>query len=159
MKVWADSSLMVRMLTPETGTAAIRAAVRTLKHPRLLFTPLHELEVVNALRVKFAVASKEVPARQRPPLTRQLESALARLKVSRSRGVFLEVALDWPATVGRALGLSEQLAARLNPRAFDILHVAGAHELHCEQFLTCDLRQASLAKAAGLKVTCVGVEA
>ena len=33
MRVWADSSLMVRMLTPEAGTAAIRAAVRKLKHP------------------------------------------------------------------------------------------------------------------------------
>jgi predicted nucleic acid-binding protein len=159
MKVWADSSLLVRMLTPETGTSAIRAAVRALKYPRLFFTPLHELEVVNALRVKFALASREVPARQRPALARQLDSALARLKVSRSRGVFLEVVLDWSGTISRALDLSEEHAVRITPRAFDILHVAGAYELHCDHFLTCDARQASLAKSAGLKVTCVEVEA
>ena len=86
MRVWADSSVMVRMLTPEAGTEAIRAAVRKLKHPRLFFTQVHELEVVNALRVKFALASKEVAVRQRPALERQLESALGRLEAVRSRG-------------------------------------------------------------------------
>jgi predicted nucleic acid-binding protein len=159
MKVWADSSLMVRMLTPEAGTAAVRVALRKLKHPRLFFTPLHELEVVNALRVKFALASREVPARQRPALERQLGFALARLEAGRSRGVFVETAMDWPSAIAAALELSEQHAARITPRAFDILHVAGAQELHCDHFLTCDLRQAVLAKAAGFKVTCVEVEA
>jgi predicted nucleic acid-binding protein len=159
MKAWAESSLMVRMLTPEVGTAAVRAALRKLKHPRLFFTPLHELEVVNALRVKFALASKEALARQRPALERQLGLALARLEAGRSRGVFVEAALDWPDAIGRALELSEQHAARITPRAFDILHVAGAQELHCDHFLTCDLRQAALAKAAGLKAICVEVEA
>lgn len=159
MKAWADSGLLVRMLTPEAGTVAVRTALRKLKHPRLFFTPLHELEVVNALRVKFALASREVPARQRPSLDRQLGSALARLEAGRSRGVFVEAALDWPSAMAKALELSEQHAARVTPRSFDILHVAGAQELNCDHFLTCDLRQAALARASGLKVTCVDVEA
>ena len=69
------------------------------------------------------------------------------------------MSLDWTASFDRAVELSKQHAARLTPRAFDILHVAAAQELGCEHFLTCDLRQAALAGGAGLKVTCVRIEA
>jgi predicted nucleic acid-binding protein len=37
-----------------------------------------------------------------------------------------------------------------------MLHVAFAVELNCDEFITCDQRQAVLAKAAGLRVLLVG---
>ena len=51
---------------------------------------------------------------------------------------------------------SENLAAnhteKLGVRSFDLLHVGLALTLQATEFLTCDTRQASLARAAGLKV-------
>lgn len=71
------------------------------------------------------------------------------------RRTFQEVTADWNAITQRFAELSEQHTPLLGCRTLDILHVAFAMKLHCEAFITCDLRQASLVKAAGIKLIAV----
>ncbi len=61
-------------------------------------------------------------------------------------------AIDWTAVLREAekLGAAHNLA--IGCRSADLFHVAAALEIGCELFLTFDQRQASMARAAGLKV-------
>ena len=60
MKVYLDSSAVVKLYAPEAETAAVAEYVRSLKEA-LPFSHLHEIEVKNALRLK--VFRKECPSR------------------------------------------------------------------------------------------------
>ena len=60
------------------------------------------------------------------------------------------------AAITRAANLSTVHTERLDARAIDLLHVAGALTFESELFLTTDWRQAQLAKAEGLKVVSAG---
>ena len=51
MKVYLDSSAIVKLYAPESDTAAVAEYVRGLTDP-LPFSHLHEIEVKNALRLK-----------------------------------------------------------------------------------------------------------
>ena len=64
-----------------------------------------------------------------------------------------DVMLDMDAAITSATNLSSPHTERLDARAIDLLHVACALTLESELFLTTDIRQAQLAKAAGLIVT------
>jgi hypothetical protein len=63
--------------------------------------------------------------------------------------------MPWDAAIERAVELSTSHCHRIGLRSFDLFHVGAAVELQVKHFITCDLRQAALAKAAGLKVTLV----
>lgn len=58
----------------------------------------------------------------------------------------------WRRTLDLAADLSARYTARLGTRTLDVLHVATAVTLEMRQFVTYDIRQSSLAKAAGLRV-------
>ena len=51
MRVYLDSSAIVKLYVPEADSASVAAYVHTLKEP-LPFSHLHEIEVKNALRLK-----------------------------------------------------------------------------------------------------------
>jgi len=155
MRVYADSSYLVKLLVLEAGSEAAVAEYRRLRLPPLFLLPLHSLEVENAIRQKAFRQRRSVPAGERGQVAREKTAALARWERMQERGVLVEVAADWEDAVRRARDLSERLTESTGARSFDLLHVAFALELHSELFLTADECQARVAKAEGLKIVTV----
>lgn len=60
--------------------------------------------------------------------------------------------LNWPAALRLAVRLSEAHSATAGTRSLDILHVAAAKLLRVPSFVSFDVRQRTLATAAGLTV-------
>lgn len=153
MRVYADTSFLVRLVVAEPGTEAAVAEFRRLDFPALFFLPLHRLEVVNAIRQRVFHQQRSAPGGRRATLLGERDAALMRLQRWVRRGWLIEVAADFDDGLKRAQGLSEQHTERLGCRGFDLLHVALALQLASEAFLTSDRLQAAVARAAGLEVT------
>ena len=156
MRAYADSSFILRLVTGETDSPQTIAAYRRLGLPRLLFLPLHALEVRNAILQRAFHHRHAISSGERRSVARERDAALARLEHLVARRALLEVSLDMDAAIARAATLSAAHTERLGARAIDLLHVASALTLACELFLTTDGRQAHLAKAEGLKVVQTG---
>jgi predicted nucleic acid-binding protein len=152
---YADTSFLLRLLTNESGAAAAMAAYRRFGTPRLVFGPLHELEVRNGLRLKAWMEQQGAGAVQARRIATLQTEWERRLQRHLACGSFLAKSWDWEEVASRAEQLSAQHTVSLGARAFDVLHVAHALVLHCKEFFTCDARQAKLAKLAGLKVIAV----
>ncbi len=139
---YADSSFLVSLHRDdahhESATAFLAKSLLFLA-----FTPLHRIEVRNALR--HATASGAMPAAACRLAFRQLDEDLR-------DGLLIHAAVEWPAVFRRADALSEKHAAKDGVRTLDLLHVALAIESGAKTFLSFDQRQRKLAKAAGLKV-------
>lgn len=151
---YADSSFLVRLLVSEPEAVAAVAAHRKLKRPNLYFSSLHELEVANAVRLRTFMALRRQP-RVRARAARAQEEALRRLDLSLKLGRFLRLRVQWEDAFAGAADLSQRFAVQFGVRSFDLLHVQLAVISPSNDFLTCDARQALLAKAAGLRVTLV----
>lgn len=157
MIVYADSSFLVRLIVDEIGSEDAVAVFRQLQRPQLVFNRLHSLEVRNALRQKAFMDARKLPSLKRAQVTKNLSRWEARLEAYLKRRVFITSDTDWPDAFEDAEGFSSSHTLRLGTRAFDILHVAAACRVATKHFITCDLRQAALAKAEGLKTTVVDV--
>jgi predicted nucleic acid-binding protein len=153
MRVYADTSFLVKLVTEEPGSEAARAQFRRLEFPPLFYLPLHGLEVDNAIRQRAFHLRRSATHAQRVAIARERDAALARIQRWLGRGWFTEADPDCDEALVRARTLSERHSERLGCRGFDLLHVALALELECEAFLTCDRLQAALARAEGLQVT------
>lgn len=151
---YADSSFLVRLLVSDTEAVEAVMAHRKLGRPNLYFSSLHELEVPNAVRLRTFMAVKN-HARSRARARREEEEALRRLDLCLKLGRFVRLRVQWEDAFSGASELSERYAAQMGVRSFDLLHVQLAVISPTNEFITCDLRQAPLAKAAGLKVTLV----
>lgn len=156
MRVYADSSFILRLITKEVESEQVTAEYRRLGLPALLFLPLHALEVRNAILQRAFHQRRSLPSRERRQVALERDAALGRLGRLLSRHALLEVTLDLDAAMARAMRLSTAHTERLGARAIDLLHVACALELESELFLTTDARQAELAKAEGLEVGAAG---
>ena len=86
-------------------------------------------------------------------LNRELSAWEGRLERFLERGSLVKTEVSWDQVVAAALALSQDQTLRLGTRSYDILHVAMAAELHCRNFITCDLKQSKLARTAGMKGT------
>lgn len=155
MKIYADTSFLLRLLVRDTDSDAVVAAHRSLGRPALVFTALHRLEVTNAIRLRSFLATHGALPATRKELVREEASAFRRLHNTLRGGGFIATALPWDDAVAAGLRLSEAHAKRIGLRSLDLLHVAACLEMNCTLLVTCDHRQAALAKAAGLKVTLV----
>ncbi len=155
MRAYADTSFLVRLLVRDPDNAAADAAHRRIGRPFLIYTPFHHLEVANALRLRTFMASHGALAATKRQAKREEAEAMRRLAGCLATGRFLDTPMPWDAAAERGMRLSEEHSRRVGARGFDILHVAAALQLHAKDFVTCDIRQATLAKAAGLKVTLV----
>jgi predicted nucleic acid-binding protein len=153
MKAYADTSFLVRLVTVEPGSEEAMTEFRRLDFPRLLFLPLHALEVANAIRQRAFHLRRSAAGPQRSAITRERDAALARLERWLARGWLLEATSDCDEALQRACSLSEHHTERLGCRGFDLLHVALALELNCDVFLTADRVQGELAHAEGMAVT------
>jgi hypothetical protein len=101
------------------------------------------LEFRNALRLR--IFRREITPRQRDASLNLLLSDLASGVVAHSQPPLAEMMTE-------SERLSSSHSERLGTRSLDILHVAAALVLGSSVFLTFDVRQAKLAKSAGLKV-------
>lgn len=151
MRVYADSSFLVKLLAGEAGTPEAVAEYRRLNRPPLFFLPLHALEVENAIRQRAFYERSARSRSERPRIRRERDEALARLKRYRETRAFWEVAIETDEAIERGRGLSSAHSERLGARAIDVLHVSCALLLKSDIFLTTDERQSRLAKAGGLK--------
>ena len=139
---YADSSFLVSLHRED---ALHDAAIAFLAKAALslAFTPLHRIEVRNALR--NAAASGEMTASDSRLAFRQIDEDLR-------DGLLMHTPVNWTDIFRRADELSEKHAATEGQRTTDLLHVAIALESSAKTFLSFDIRQRKLAKAAGLKV-------
>lgn len=152
MRVYADTSFLVKLLTAEPGSEEAMAAFRRLDLPSLFFLPLHALEVANAIRLRAFRLRHSAARTQRASIGRERDRALSRIERWLERGWLIEATTDCDAALLRARALSERHTERLGCRGFDLLHVALALDLECEAFLTADRIQGALARAEGLQV-------
>ena len=152
MRVYADSSFLLRLVTGEPGAEQAGAEYRRLGRPAVFYLPLHALEVENGIRQRAFHERRVLPSRQRAKIHRERDAALSRLAGFLKRGAFQAVAMDMDSAMDRARRLSTSHTDRLGARAIDLLHVACALLLEAEVFLTFDQRQSDLAKAEGLQV-------
>ena len=152
MRVYADSSFIVRLVTSEPESPAAVNEYRRLRRPRLFYLPLHALEVENAIYHRAFHARRAVPSRERAGVTRERDAALSRLSHLRTQAALLDVTLDMDAALDQAQGLSRSHSERLGARAIDLLHVSCALLLKSELFLSFDGRQLELARITGMQV-------
>lgn len=142
MIAYADSSFLARVYTPHPDSGKALIWMQKARDA-LPFTPLHRLELRNAVRLR--VFRGEIHVEQRRLALLEIEADLA-------SAVLAHTPIPWTD----ALRASEDLGARhtekLGVRSLDLLHVGIALALKATDFLTFDARQGSLAKAAGLRV-------
>ena len=153
--MYADSSLILRLVTGESGAQQAAAEYRRLGWPSLFYLPLHALEVENGIRQRAFHERRVLASGQRARIARERDAALARLCGWVKRGALKEVVMDMDLAMDRARQMSATHSETVGARAIDLLHVACAFLLESELFLTSDQRQATLAKAEGLQVTLV----
>jgi len=155
MRVYADSSFILRLVTGEAGAEQAGAEYRRLGRPPIFYLPLHGLEVENGIRLRAFHERRVLPSGLRMRINRERDAAVSRLIGFIKRGAFKEIVLDMDTATDRARRLSTTHADRIGARSIDLLHVACALLLETEVFLTFDPRQAELAKAEGLQVATV----
>ena len=142
MIAYADTGFLCSLYTPDAHSVRAAARMKRQELP-LPFTWLHQLEFRNALRLR--VFRREITVAEGDA---SLNAALADL----ATGVLTASAPPLAETMIEAERLSATHSRKLGTRSLDILHVAAGLVLGLAEFLTFDKRQASLARAAGLKV-------
>lgn len=142
MPAYADTSFLVRAYTPHADSAKALVWLQGAREP-LLFTPIHRHELRNAIRLR--VFRGEITKEQRHLAFQVIESDL-------TDNILAHTPIPWTDTFQQSEDLAAAHTEKLGVRGFDLLHVGLARALKATEFLTYDLRQAALAKAAGLKV-------
>lgn len=141
MKIYADTSFLVSLYSPDVNSAV---AVRTMQASSgdRLVTTFGELEVVNAMQLR--IFRKEVSAAQ-------AQSSLDDFEKDLRTGVFQLRGLPEPL-FEQARQLSRRTTAKLGTRTADLLHVAAALELGADYLYSFDQQQRKLAQAVRLKL-------
>ena len=152
MRVYADSSFILRLITAEAGSPGAIAEYRRLNNPSLFYLSLHALEVRNAILQRAFHERRSAGAEVRKVASRARDTAFARLERFVARRALLDVEIEMDSVIARASRLSLAHTEHLGTRAIDLMHVAAALILESEVFLTTDSRQGQLAKAEGLRV-------
>ena len=110
VRAYADSSLILRLVTGESGAQQAAADYRRLGRPSLFYLPLHALEVENGIRQRAFHERRVLPSGQRARIAHERDAALARLLAWVTRGALKELVMDMdcygssPRTVRDAFG-------------------------------------------------------
>ena len=136
---YADTSFLVSLYLPDVHSPAAWAAMKS--RPSLLLTPMHELELVNA--IQLAVFRKLISRTQARSVLRDFEQ-------DRS-SVFTLTPMPIESYT-RAEQLARRHTSTLGTRSLDILQVATALVLKPDVFFSFDDRQRRLAKAERIRV-------
>jgi predicted nucleic acid-binding protein len=142
MNAYVDTAFLVSLHTRDANTGAAVARMKRQVEP-LLWTWLHELEFRNAVRLRLFRREMEL---------HEISAALNDQRADLEAGVYLAVTPVWSEVTRESERLSGIFTKTLGTRSLDVLHVSHAVVLGVKEFLTFDIRQATLAKAAGLKV-------
>jgi predicted nucleic acid-binding protein len=138
-----DTSVVTKWYLPEPDSAdALR--IRQRFAPPAVLTHLHRVELATAWHLK--VFRREISKGI-------VEQALGHVEDDVAAGLWELPAYDLVEVFAHAESLSRRHTSTLGVRSLDILHVAAALALSSSAFVTHDQQQASLAKAAGLRVT------
>jgi predicted nucleic acid-binding protein len=136
--IYLDAGCLVKLYYPEPDSAAVVA--RVAGRP-MFYTPLHELELTNALNQKrFHGQATEG----------QVAGALGLIQADLGSGVLLAPASIWRTHFQSAVELSVFHTPTIGCRSLDILHCAIAADLQAAEFITTDGRQSRLAQAMGM---------
>jgi predicted nucleic acid-binding protein len=138
---YPDTSFLFNLYAPQAHSARATAHFAAMSEP-LHLTSLNRFELVNAIQLAFF--------RKMIPRAVGL-LAIEKLDANIAVGALVVVSCDWAAVHAQALRIATVHPAAGGYRGFDILHVATALVLEAKELLTFDSRQASLAKATGLK--------
>ena len=147
MVCFAETSFLCAIYCEQDNSAAAVAFLGKLE-PGIALSPLVKFEFENGLNFQAGRFQRD---RNQGIAPRQKAEALRAFQADVASGFWRVRALDLVET----LRIAEDLSARhteadLN-RTLDVLHVATAIEWKAREFLTFDLRQARLARSAGLK--------
>ena len=140
---YLDTGCFVKLYYPEPDSAKVVAAIQGKP---VCYSPLHELELANALQLK--VFFKGATAAQ-------VTAARALVEADLKSGVLVSVGGEWKDIVQEAVKLAEQHTATLGCRSLDILHCAAAKVLAATEFVSTDGRQKKLAAAMGLNLVAI----
>lgn len=141
MKIYADTSFLVSLYSPDANSAAAARTMQASSGDRFV-SVFGELEVVNAMGLR--VFRKEVSAAQARLSLHDFEKDL-RAGVLQLRPLSEQV-------FERARQLSRQTTPKLGTRTADLLHVASALELSADFLYTFDQQQRKLARTVRLKL-------
>lgn len=142
MRTYADTSFLAAIYSPEAGSIKALSLMQRLRDP-LPFTPFHRHELRNGIRLR--VFRREIGVEQRKAAFQEIDSDL-------EGNVLVHTPIPWTDTFRQAEELAAAHTETLGVRSFDVMHVGLALTIGASEFLTFDVRQASLARAAGLKV-------
>lgn len=140
---YLDTGCFVKLYYPEADSAKV---VAQIQGQPICYTPLHELEFVNALQLKvfFKNASPE-----------QVTAARGLVDTDLKSGVLISAGGDWSNIFREAVKLAEQHTGTCGCRSLDILHCAASKVLAATEFITTDARQKKLAAAMGLNLVAI----
>ena len=109
----------------------------------VLYEPEIPPNTGNAIRL--CVFRRQITSGQR-------EKSLYEMGRDTSEGFLYPIPLDWPKAFKHTEILGRAYTESIGARGMDILHVGSALALKAKKFATFDVRQASLAKSAGLEL-------
>ena len=113
---------------------------------RICYTPLHEVEFVNALQLKVLFKNAN---------SQQVTAARGLVEVDLKSGVLISAGGDWPNIFREAVKLADQHSGAVGCRWLDILPCAAARVLAATEFISTDVRQKKLAAAMGLNLVAI----
>ena len=134
---------MVKLYYPEADSAQVIAKIQGKP---ICFTPLHELEFVNALQLKIFLQNAT---------QQQVTAARELVEADLKSGVLTAAGGDWPTLFREAVKLAEQHTGAIGCRSLDVLHCAAAKLLAATFFISTDARQKKLAAAMGLNLVTI----
>ena len=140
---YLDTGCFVKLYYPEADSAQV---VAKIQGKSICYTPLHELEFVNALQLKIFFNSAT---------PQQVTAARALVETDLKSGVLISPGGDWPDIFREAVKLAEQHTNTVGCRSLDILHCGAAKVLAATEFISTDTRQRKLATAMGLNLVTI----
>jgi len=145
--IYADTSFLLAMrVTSDNFHETALRFYEANQESIWLWSSWHRVEIFNCLRQLV----------RQPETRRRLTLGEAKLVIHRMEtdvrlGYFTHLEADWRDVLRTANEISIEHGFEIPCRASDLLHVAYAHELASEQFVSFDDEQISLAKSSGLK--------
>lgn len=140
---YLDTGCLVKLYYPEPDSARVVAAIQGKS---VCFTPLHELEFVNALRLKVFFKGAA---------TAQVTASRSLVEADLKSDVLVAADAEWKDIFEEAVRLAEQFSGTVGCRSLDVLHCAAAKLLAASEFISTDARQKKLAMAMGLNVVSI----
>ncbi|MEK7676340.1 MAG: type II toxin-antitoxin system VapC family toxin [Verrucomicrobiota bacterium] len=140
---YLDTGCFVKLYYPEADSAQVIAQIQG---KAISYTPLHELEFVNALQLKIFLKNAT---------PQQVAAARALVEADLKSGALVSAGGDWPNIFREAVKLAEQHTGTIGCRSLDILHCAAAKVLSATEFISTDTRQKRLATAMGLNLVTI----